>query len=214
MSFAPFTATEQGAISEVLAHQRIFKNALGTAASELQIAVDGLGVAVVSRQIQPAQGGEMNDEMKAAANSTAGCRIIHNHPNEGSLSASDWNVLANHSGMEMVAVNSQGTTFRGTVIAPDTFLNWHSKISEVEAVVGARWETQVTEWFNQGKYDLGAFANGCGWRLTLAIAERLRCKGYVAFEAELAEADAEHADDPRTAIVDQFLASECAKVLP
>ncbi|GEO00566.1 hypothetical protein NSE01_23980 [Novosphingobium sediminis] len=214
MSFVPFTTTERDSIEEVLAHQRAFKNGSGAVNSELHIALDGVGQTEVSRQIQPPAGGEMDAPMVAAANSIAGCRIIHNHPSEGSLSASDWNVLAHHSGMEMVAVNTQGTTFRGKVIEPDAFPNWFTKISEVEEVVGTRWEAQVTEWYNQGCFDLGDFANGCGWRVTLAIAERLRAKGHVAFEATLAGADAQDALDPRTKAIDQFLAVECAQQLP
>jgi len=61
-----------------------------------------------------------------------GCRLVHNHPSQGSLSQADWSLALAEPGIaEIVAVNSGGTTFRGEVI------DWpglHAVVSGLNAI--------------------------------------------------------------------------------
>lgn len=215
MAFSPFTSLELASINEVLVHQHGFAPPPGVQpttgqASELHIALDGNGATEISRQVQPAQGGEMDEAMEAAANSALGCRIIHNHPSQGSLSASDWNVLANHTGMEMVAVNSRGTTFRGKVLAAEAFPDWFAAIQKAETAVSLWWEAMISAAYNRGDHDLGDFASANGWLVTLAIAEELRARAYVEFEALPSGEDAAVLPDKRAVALRQDLQNICA----
>jgi hypothetical protein len=219
MPFAPFTAAEHTAIDEVLRHQRSFLPVPPIAPttgerSELHIALDGHGLAEISRQLRPPQGGEMTEEMVAAAQSAIGCRIVHNHPTQGSLSASDWNVLANHPGMEMVAVNSRGTTFRGKTLKPDAFADWYAELAQAESYVSHRWEPAISEWYNQQNMDVADFANDNGWLTSMSIGERLAAKGFVEFEVVPAGSDAAALSDPRAAGIRQLLDQWCAIAIP
>lgn len=219
MPLEPFTPVELAAIQEVLAHQRAFSSPVPDSvatngASELHIALDGTGTTEVSRQIVPASGGEMDAAMKAAANSQVGCRIFHNHPTQGSLSASDWNVLANHPGMQMTAVNSRGTTFRGEVVAVGAFPSWFAAVARAEGDVSGRWESEISSLYDAGQFDLADFAQANGWLVTLCIAERLRDLGLVEFLAVCVGADAAALADPRAAPVLRALRGWCAAAIP
>lgn len=219
MSFAPFTTQELLAIGEVLQHQRDFSplppNTPVTAvASELHIALDGSGTKEISRQVQPAHGGEMDEAMAAAASSAAGCRIFHNHPNQGSLSASDWNVLANHPAMEMVAVNSRGTTFRGRVLMPGAFPDWFASVHAVYGTVSAQWEAAITDWANQGSFELVDFANDNGWLVGAAIGEHLQSKAFAEFEFDPAGTNVEAMSHPCFPQIWRLLHSWCVAATP
>ena len=90
-----YTQAERTAIDEVHRHQLLFSAPSPSSSpipqpTELHIALDGAGTNEIARQIHPARGGNMTATMQAAANSAGGCRIIHNHPSEHSLSSADW----------------------------------------------------------------------------------------------------------------------------
>jgi hypothetical protein len=219
MAFSPFTSLERASIGEVLAHQHGFAPPPGVQpttgeASELHIALDGDGAKEISRQVQPAEGGEMDEAMQAAANSSLGCRIFHNHPSHGSLSASDWNVLANHPGMEMVAVNSRGTTFRGKVVAAEAFPDWFAAVTNAETAVCEQWEAMISTAYNRGDFDLGDYASANRWLVTLAIAEELCARAYVEFEAVPIGEDAAVLSDKRAIALRQDLQQMCAAAIP
>lgn len=219
MAFKPYTSVELTAIGEVLAHQRTFSPlTTGVQATrpqtELHIAVDGTGSAEISRQIHPASGGEMNEAMKAAAASGIGCRIFHNHPTEGSLSASDWNVLASHPAMEMTAVNSRGTTFRGSVVTAEAFPSWFAVVGQAEAAVSDLWERMVGEFYGNGDFHRGDLAQANGWLVTFGIAERLLDLGCVEFETNLAGSDIAVMSHQLAAGILVSLRTWCAAAIP
>lgn len=154
-----YTQAERTAIDEVHRHQLLFSAPSPSSSpipqpTELHIALDGAGTNEIARQIHPARGGNMTATMQAAANSAGGCRIIHNHPSEHSLSSADWNVLAHHSLMEMTAVNSFGTTFRGKVLDPAAFPCWQQAITAAETNVSNLLNTQVGIWTHKSEFGL------------------------------------------------------------
>ena len=181
-----YTQAERTAIDEVHRHQLLFSAPSPSSSpipqpTELHIALDGAGTNEIARQIHPARGGNMTATMQAAANSAGGCRMIHNHPSEHSLSSADWNVLAHHSLMEMTAVNSFGTTFRGKVLDPAAFPCWQQAITAAETNVSNLLNTQGGIWVGQGDWALVDQASET-WAIGWAIGDRLRNKGYVEFE--------------------------------
>lgn len=219
MGFEPFTPAERAAIAEVLAHQHAFAPLPPAAPtiterSELHIALDGGGAARLSRQVQPAGGGEMDDAMAAAALSPAGCRIVHNHPNQSSLSASDWNLLANHPAVEMVAVNSRGTTFRGQVLEPGAFISWFAAMSDAYETVSGKWEYAISAWYNQPDQELADFANDNGWLVGFAIGQRLSARGYAAFECVPSGLDAVALSNACAAVAQQLLSAWVVSAIP
>ncbi|WP_413496414.1 hypothetical protein [Morganella psychrotolerans] len=60
------------------------------------------------------QGGELTEKMLKYIDKY-NSHLIHNHPSNGSLSTSDWNVLVNHLTLQMTAVNDFGSYFTGSV---------------------------------------------------------------------------------------------------
>lgn len=218
MAFQAFTSAEHAAIAEVLAHQHAFSpvppvEPVIADESELHIALDGEGIAEIARQLHPAQGGEMNEAMVAAAKSEVGCRIVHNHPLQGSLSASDWTVLAHHPGMQMVAVNSRGTTFRGMVTLAETIASLGA-IRKAEADLPAQWERMITDYYNDYEFDLADHAANTRWLVSLAIGTRLRDKGCVAFEPDFQGSDVSVLADPRTIALREKADQWCLEALP
>lgn len=182
----PYTYAELTAINDVLQHQRLFSTpAPGGSSipqpSELHIALDGTGTAEIARQVQPAHGGHMTAVMQNAANSAGGCRIIHNHPSEQSLSSHDWNVLTNHPSIELTAVNSLGTTFRGKVLDTAAFPCWQQAITAAENKVSNLLNVQVGIWVAQDNWALVDQAIEV-WAIGSAIGDRLQTKGYAEFE--------------------------------
>jgi hypothetical protein len=108
-----FTPTELAAIDLVRHHQ------IGTKSepTELLICLDRTGSKVIDAKVGSSQGVPLTPQMLAASCPNVGCRLIHNHPREGSLSQYDWELLLSHQGiLEIVAVNSQGSTFRGAIL--------------------------------------------------------------------------------------------------
>jgi hypothetical protein len=190
MSFQPFTPFEQRAIAEVLAHQHACissssNNSAAPILTELHIALDGNGSAEISRQIVPAKGGVMNLAMTNAAHSSVGCRIFHNHPSEHALSPSDWGVLANHTGMEMTAVNSSGTTFRGRVLVSSAFSNWATALNLVFSNVEAKFQNYISGLASKEAWAELDFATQNNWLVSKAVCDQLNSKGYVEFECIL-----------------------------
>lgn len=64
--------------------------------------------------INPEDGGDLTpktiDELKKK-----NLHLIHNHPSNGSLSTSDWNVLFHNPNLKMTAVNQYGSSFTGSL---------------------------------------------------------------------------------------------------
>lgn len=125
MPFHTLTPLEDLAVAYVHAAQRSFAPSgpasatLQNGAHELSITVDRAGASHIDRQIFGPHGGQISPAVLAAIRTpTVGCRIIHNHPAQGSLSASDWRLMAGQQpGLEeMIAVNSRGSQFRGKVV--------------------------------------------------------------------------------------------------
>ena len=182
----PFTLHEQAAINAVLQHQHQFSRpATGLSSTplptEMHIALDGAGVSLVDVVVHPATGGDMSASMVAAANSAKGCRIFHNHPSEHSLSAADWTVLANFPGMEITAVNSEGTTFRGKVLMASAISNWKTDIQVASAQISNSVSQKVSQWTNLGDWNFVDQATE-EWAIGWAIGDCLASKGYAEYE--------------------------------
>lgn len=212
MSFNPFTDAELKAIKEVQQHQHSFSPTAPQ--SELQIALDGHGSKEIDRQITPSGGGNLTATMIQAASSPTGCRIIHNHPSQGSLSSSDWNALACYHGMEMTAVNSQGTTFRGKVIKPSAFINWYQDIQSAYDSISMEFHKQIGVWYSQQNNHLGDFALDNDWLVGKAICEQLASKGYVEFECNLKGSDSTAMLSPQTPTIVTHLETWCSQAIP
>lgn len=209
MPFANFTPAEQIAINDVLAHQQqysTFSPIMPSGATELHIALDSTGTNVISRQIHPAQGGHLTPAMVAAA-SSAGCRLVHNHPSQGSLSSHDWNSLASYPAMEMTAVNSQRTTFRGKVLMASAFSNWAVEIQNAYDSVENQFQAEISKWFSANQRNLALFAMDNEWLVGVALGERLHAKGYADYEFLPAGSDSTALLSPYASTIQQQLNS-------
>lgn len=219
MPFLPFTPAEKQAIATVLQHQHTFlpippNEPTTQVRSELHIALDGIGSQEISREIHPASGGMMNQTMIAAALSATGCRIIHNHPSQGSLSSSDWNVLAQYPSMEMTAVNSHGTTFRGKVKQPQAFSNWYLKVQEAQNFVSDEFQKQISAWLSSQLFSIAEFGLESDCLVGKSIAERLEMKGYVEFECILSGSDITKMSHQHAQTILQLLRQWCSTAIP
>lgn len=219
MPFASFTAAEQTAIDQVLKFQWTFappQSGPMTAppAQELHVALDGLGSVHIACDTHPARGGNMSQAMLAAANSPSGCHIIHNHPSQGSLSPDDWNALAAHPWLQMTAVNSEGTTFRGRMLNAACLQQVPTYFQSCWDYVAEEFEKQITLWFGSATtFGLGDFGTNNGWLVGRAIGERLQAVGYAEFECLPNRANVTALSDPRAPVIDQFLGMLCAQVM-
>lgn len=217
MSLSAYTAVERQAIQTVLNHQLTFlpiplSGSPSGAATEMHIAIDSTGTAVIDQVIHPATGGHMTEKMQAAAVTEAGCRIIHNHPSQHSLSHSDWNVLAAHPSVEMTAVNSHGTTFRGKVLDPGAFADWATMMTNLPILVTNCLSQQVTAWISQGLWDVVDVSVQETWIVGWAIGDRLQAKSYALFECIPAGAQIAACSTPAAKILraalDRFCVAE------
>lgn len=198
MPFMPFTETELAAVALVQTHQ-LGLNERGKPETELLICLSGDGSYVVDAAAGAVDRVELTDKMLVAAASASGCRLIHNHPKEGSLSSADWRLASAYSGIaEMTAVNSRGSIFRGAPLRPiphalaTAVASDRDDLSvEVEqAVSKPMWDT-----FNQalsGGRELpspeGMLAE-LRWIWSHLVNERLHGRGDVLYDFQLAPSD-------------------------
>ena len=221
MPFSAFTEAEQEAIDKVLEFQRKFAppsnhaitDASASEEKEMHIALDGNGVVKIDCAIHPASGGHMTQAMVCAANSSDGCHIIHNHPRQGSLSSADWSVLAAHPRLQMTAVNSEGTTFRGRVLSAVCKLTIPIPFQHYFHVIEDEFEKKISCWFENNNYDLGSFSCNNRWLVGRSIGERLQASGCAVFQCIPKGSNEIALGDPRAKEVEQFLNDRCGAVI-
>ncbi|WP_145613630.1 hypothetical protein [Nitrospirillum amazonense] len=181
-------------------------------AQELHIALDGSGITQIACATHPARGGNMSQAMQTAANSANGCHIIHNHPSQSSLSPDDWDVLAAHPRLQMTAVNSEGTTFRGRMLNTACLQQDPTYFQSRWDYVAGEFEKQITLWFSSSStFDLGNFGTHNGWLIGRAIGKRLQAIGYADFEC-LPDGDNVIAlRSPHAPMIERTLMTLCAQ---
>jgi hypothetical protein len=169
-------------------------------AHELSITIDRGGTTQIDRQIFGPHGGNISSKIQAAINTpTVGCRIIHNHPAQGSLSASDWRLMATQNpGLdEMITVNSRGSLFRGKVVSSQIskFLSAIPQLREpskeleqyVSAFLMAQYQNQLQTDPN-AQSPLGLI-DYISWMFSHIINERFAQIGWIEYRACLAADD-------------------------
>lgn len=114
MTFPPFTTTEDQQIDVVRAHQLATKPA-----TEMLVCMSECGTRIIDTDVGTAHTAHLTPTMLKHLSDGGQCKLIHNHPSEGSLSTADWRLCIAHLGIiEIIAVSSQRSTYRAAVLYP------------------------------------------------------------------------------------------------
>lgn len=231
MPFHTLTPLENLAVAYVHAAQRSFapcgpvSATAANGAHELSIAVDQTGASHIDRQIFGPHGGHISPAvMTAIGTPTVGCRIIHNHPAQGSLSASDWRLMAaQHPGLdEMIAVNSRGSQFRGKVVSKhlSVFMAAIPTPSEPSMIVEGNTSAPYYSCYSN---QLGANPNlvspkglfdHIGWMFSHIVNLRFAHLGWVEYRADLAPDDLSDFNDTTFQPIVRSATNEATAMFP
>ena len=231
MPFHTLTPLEDLAVAHVHAAQRTFAPSgpvsatLSNGAHELSIAVDQAGASHIDRQIFGPHGGHISAAVLTAINTpTVGCRIIHNHPAQGSLSASDWRLMAaQYPGLdEMIAVNSRGSQFRGKVITAhlSAFMAAIPVPQEpsmiVEGVTSRPYYSRYSALLptNPNVPSPKGLFDHIGWMFSHIVNLRFEQLGWVEYRADLAPDDLSDLNSPAFQPMIQAATHEAAIMFP
>lgn len=231
MPFHTLTPLEDLAVADVHAAQRTFAPSgpvsatSSNGAHELSIAVDQAGASYIDRQIFGPHGGHISSAVLTAIKTPAvGCRIIHNHPAQGSLSASDWRLMAaQHPGLdEMIAVNSRGSQFRGKVVTAhlSAFMAAIPAPQEPSTIVEgvtshpyySRYSAQLL--INPNMPSPKGLFDHIGWMFSHIVNLRFEQLGWVEYRADLAPDDLSDLNSPEFQPVIQSATHEAAIMFP
>lgn len=207
MSFPPYTNREQEIISRLKAYQNEFIDSNGSElCPEIHVLVDNNGNIINENQVSP-NGGHLTITMQSFAKENL-CCLIHNHPSNKSLSQSDWTVLSNFPNMTMVAVNSEGSTFRGKVISPQCISDWHAEINDIYHKI----EIDISNYLGRLSINYEYYSDlfdEISWFIGIHIGDALLKKGYVDYEYKLVGDNTSLWNDTRHKIIHEELERLC-----
>ena len=190
MTFPPFTTTEDEQIDAVRAHQLATKPA-----TEMLVCMSECGTRIIDTDVGTANTVHLTPTMLKHLSDAGQCKLIHNHPSEGSLSTTDWRLcIVNPGIIEIIAVSSQRSTYRAAVLNP----------SGLDRLLGSADYPQA-EYEVSKKLCQPGVLPVTNWDLLLALGpsvsdllnERLASLMLIRYEATLAGTDAalrQHAD--------------------
>jgi hypothetical protein len=112
MTFSSFTDFERLLLDVAMNHQ-ISSNPNET---EVLFCVDQDGKYLIDCTVGEKTHTQLTEKMKGALKSKVSCKLLHNHPKQGSISKDDWRIcIENDSIVEIIAINTNGSVFRGAV---------------------------------------------------------------------------------------------------
>lgn len=207
MSFPPYTDREQKIISCLKDYQNNFIDLTGSElCPEIHVLIDDNGNIINENQVSP-NGGHLTITMQLFAKENL-CCLIHNHPSNKSLSQSDWTVLSNFPKMTMIAVNSRGSIFRGKVIKPDCFGNWHEETKDIYYKI----ERDISNYLGKLSVNYEYYSDlldKISWFIGVHIGESLLKKGYVDYECNLEGEDFSLWNDAKHTVIHKELERLC-----
>lgn len=177
---APYTDIEQKAIKCLSDYQHNYKPIDDELCPEVFILLNKSGD-LIERKTVSSIGGCLTEKMTKAIENEP-CIFIHNHPSNHSLGQDDWNALSNNLKLEMVAVNSNGSTFRGKVIEPFAFIDWLQMMSDVYHNVEYEFESYLRTELRHNNAD---FIMKVRSLIGIHIGITLHEKRYVIYEYDL-----------------------------
>lgn len=150
------------------------------------ICLDAGGQFVIDVSVGGTAAAPLTAAMLAACGKGGACRLVHNHPSEASLSEQDWRLLHGQPGrIEISAVNSNGSVFRGAVLNRAGLAALLGQLDEISGHV----ETATSP--KNGVYGpLMKSWLALPWLWNDAVNERLEATGLVDYERCLAPPDA------------------------
>lgn len=198
MQLPPATPAEDASAALVRAHQLGF--ACLSLRTELLICLTGDGMHFIDAEVGAANRVELTNKMLDAALTPMECRLVHNHPEEGSLSGADWRLIRQHPGIRIItAVNSNGSVFRGSLGSGSDALERYvdADMGDLSAQVGDAVEALMWKDFEEMLRDRSAnegpelLIDALKWAWSHLVNERLHDLGHVLYEAALSQKDAE-----------------------
>lgn len=213
MSFPPYTAKEKEVISCLNDYQNKFTSSEENEnCPEIHILMDSDGKIIDKNQVSSI-GGYLTSNMELFAKEHL-CCLIHNHPSNNSLSQSDWNVLSNFPKMTMVAVNSQGSTFRGKVILSECFSDWGNEINNIYYKIDIAISNYLTCLCLETDEYYSDILSEIAWFVGVHIGCTLSKKGYVDYEPDLKGKDYYLWHQPKHEIIHKKLEYLCNSTIP
>ena len=203
---------EQEIISCLNTYQNEFIDSKGSElCPEIHVLVDNNGNIINENQVST-NGGHLTITMQLFAKENL-CCLIHNHPSNKSLSQSDWTVLSNFPNMTMVAVDSKGSTFRGKVISPQCFSDWHKEINDIYYKI----ERDISNYLGRLSINYEYYSDLLGkisWFIGVHIGDALLKKGYVDYEYNLKGDNPSLWNDTRHKVIHEKLERLCNLHIP
>lgn len=212
MSFPPYTNREREIISCLKTYQNEFIDPTGSElCPEIHVLIDNHGNIINENQVSP-NGGHLTITMQLFAKENL-CCLIHNHPSNKSLSQSDWNVLSHFPKLTMVAVNSKGSTFRGKVIFPQCFSDWHEEINDIYYKI----ERDISNYLGRLSINYEYYSDlfdKISWFIGVHIGDALLKKGYVDYEYNLEGDNPSLWNDTKHKVIHEELERLCNLHIP
>lgn len=203
MLFLPFPAAVNAAIDLAYKHQLGLME--GRPSTEILICLSNDGTYVIDASVGEPDKVQLTEKMLNAASSAEGCCLVHNHPKRGSLSAADWRLAVQHSGIhEIIAVNYRKSIFRGVP-------NRGKSAAFSDVIQGSDLSVQIgadvlqTVW-DQFKLNLSrgletedptCLEKELDWVWSHLFNEHLQAKCYVTYCADLSSDDNNELINPR-----------------
>jgi hypothetical protein len=179
MTLPSFTGFERLLLNVAKDHQ-IGSNSNAT---EVLFCVDEGGTYLIDCTVGEKTHTEITEKMKVALSANTQCKLIHNHPKQGSISKYDWNIcLQNKSIVEIVAINTNGSIFRGSI-------NNYDRLDEIINNLDCiRDDVELAVCTNN--YNLpSALPSALTWTAGDIVNSRLLELGIIKYEVEYGQSD-------------------------
>ncbi|MBE0090489.1 hypothetical protein FOT81_04530 [Raoultella planticola] len=213
MSFPSYTDEEMKIISCLNNYQTNFTpSSPDDKCPEIHILINK-DFEIVDKNTVSYRGGNLTNKMTLFAKNNY-CCLIHNHPSNCSLSQSDWNTLSNFTNMTMVAVNSQGSTFRGKVIVANSYTCWLDSMNTIYDNITSEIDNFLTGLsMSYFCYEQLCF-DDIKWLIGIHIGKRIKNKGIVDYEYILKGSDYFFWHKKENEVFHEKLTTLCNKYIP